>query len=88
MASYLASYIVCMLIQRPFTYHSCDTQHPCTVVCDILFTVTHEAVLLAECFYQRGLSLEKRSLYTCQDGTRIYTVFTRLDYIHLKLELF
>ena len=33
-------------------------------------------------------ALEKRSLYTCQDGTRIYTVFTHLDYTHLKLELF
>ena len=36
----------------------------------------------------KELTLEKRSLYTCQDGTRIYTVFTHLDYIHLKLELF
>ena len=34
------------------------------------------------------LPQEKRSLYTCQDGTRVYTVFTHLDYIHLKLELF
>ena len=30
-------------------YHSCDTKHPCKVVHDILFTATHEAVLLAEC---------------------------------------
>ena len=45
-----------MLIQRLFTYHSCDTQHPRTVVHNILFTVAHEVVLLAKCFYQRGLS--------------------------------
>ena len=31
---------------------------------------------------------EKRGLYTCQDRTRVYIVFTHLDYIHLKLELF
>ena len=31
---------------------------------------------------------EKCGLYTCQDGTRVYTVVTHLDYIYLKLELF
>ena len=50
------SYLYCILIQRPFTYsyYSCDTQHPCTVVCDILFTVSHEAVLLADCSIREG----------------------------------
>ena len=43
----MASY----LIQTPFTYHSYDTQHPRTVVRDIMLTVAIEAVLLAECFY-------------------------------------
>ena len=43
-----------MLIQTPFTYYSCDTQHPCKVVHDILFTVSHEAVLLAECSIREG----------------------------------
>ena len=32
-------------------YYSCDTQHPCTVVHNILFTVTYEAVLFAKCLY-------------------------------------
>ena len=31
----LAISVYCVLIQRPSTYHSCDTQHPCTVVYDI-----------------------------------------------------
>ena len=46
--SYINSYLYCILKQIPFTYYSCDTQHPCKVVHDILFTVSHEAVLLAE----------------------------------------
>ena len=34
--------------------YSCDTQHLCTVVHDILFTVSHEAELLTECSIREG----------------------------------
>ena len=50
----IAIYIAYLYRDHSYSYYSCDTQHPCTVVRDILFTVSHEAVLLAECSVREG----------------------------------
>ena len=58
-----------------------------SMYCEGLVDAESEKVFIQR-LCNKQLPLEKRNLYTCQDGTRIYTVFTHLDYIHLKLKLF
>ena len=71
MAILIAIYIAYFYRDHSHNYYSCDTQHLRTVVRDILFTVSYEAVLLAECSIREGFC--QSVLLNVQDVAESYS---------------